>query len=554
MSISVRNKSNTSFYKRHSRRSSLLCHPVGLELLKHYDQLKKKGFDHELETNLVGELAKGLEPVIRGKETGISSKMVEVINNAWSQARGEHSSVAGENDEFVEGVLSQISTCGNPDAVVRLVGHCVQGENPKEAQLIIEVSVDGNGGEKKTGQAFDYACLTKDPCKTALLFTFHVDGREQPQNLKITQEAFIYVHNENEKERKMGFLWREIYEKGVKESDLDFLKKSCEGIVRCLECTLHNRDAEVITLTTQFPSKWKVASDNAVIRGDNEYVLKVFDNRHRPAFRRPDVWLKDDLPWIQNLNVETEFEFTESSDLAVLGRPETDKCKKRRRDEEYRYSSHTPYPKGSAVVIKYKYQHGTHYASKVSHFRDIAACISEMHSASIVHGDIRGFNMLHPYPEVADTKQKQSVKKSILIDYDLCGTPGKDVYPPGYSERVVDNAGERSGKATATMQFMDDWKDLRSVMVCYSVSMENWATLEEYKKASDEWTTLLDKVKDEGESSSPLPLLEEFIQNIGDATIEIFKGTKEQMEKLAIKGTGSPGKLQQEPRGSISIH
>ena len=62
MSISVRIKSNTSFYNRHGHLSSLLCHPLGLELLKHYDKLKKNGFDRELETNLVGDLAEGLDP------------------------------------------------------------------------------------------------------------------------------------------------------------------------------------------------------------------------------------------------------------------------------------------------------------------------------------------------------------------------------------------------------------------------------------------------------------------------------------------------------------
>ena len=100
----------------------------------------------------------------------------------------------------------------------------------EKVQLIIEVSVDKNGGEKKMGQAFDYyTSLVNDQSKTVLLFTFHVD--RQP-DLKITQEAFIYLHSENEEERKMGFLWREVYVQNDAESDFESLKSSCEGIVR----------------------------------------------------------------------------------------------------------------------------------------------------------------------------------------------------------------------------------------------------------------------------------------------------------------------------------
>jgi hypothetical protein len=75
------------------------------------------------------------------------------------------------------------------------------------------------------------------------------------------------------------------------------------------------------------------------------------------------------------------------------------------------------YPNGSGLVIRYPFINGTHFASKISHFQDIAQCISTMHDAGIVHGDIRGFNMLHPHPEPVPG----GMTKSCLIDLDLCG-------------------------------------------------------------------------------------------------------------------------------------
>ena len=369
---------------------------------------------------------------------------------------------------------------------------------PKQVQLIIEVSVDKNGGEKKMGQAFDYASLMKGQSKTALLFTFHVDRNEsggdsgRETDLKITQEAFLYLHSENEKERKMGFLWREVYEQQDAQSDLEFLKKSCEGLVRCLECAAHNRDAQVICSDIEYPSQWLVVSDNVVICED-EYVLKVFDNRFYPTHRRPDKWLNKEWPWIARLDVETEFYFEESSAIDSLGRPATSDRKRARGSDSQKshdsdspkFPSHTAYPRGSVLVIKYKHVKGTHYASRVSHFRDIADCISEMHAENTVHGDIRGFNMLHPYPPADNEEHKGGICKSLLIDFDLSGTPDRDRYPPGYQKNVRDNAYDRSGVAGQTMQKVDDWKDLGSVMAHYSIDPSAFGTTAEYIKAKE---------------------------------------------------------------------
>jgi tRNA A-37 threonylcarbamoyl transferase component Bud32 len=74
---------------------------------------------------------------------------------------------------------------------------------------------------------------------------------------------------------------------------------------------------------------------------------------------------------------------------------------------------------GSVRIIRYKFVNGTHIASKVSHFHSIANCIKEMHQTGFMHGDVRGFNMLHPHPQHVAGQPSAGIKKSLLIDFDL---------------------------------------------------------------------------------------------------------------------------------------
>jgi hypothetical protein len=67
--ISGWNSSDASFYRRHGRRASLLCHPVGLEVLKLYAKLKEEGIDDVVDLPLAESLAKNLQPVVRQRET-----------------------------------------------------------------------------------------------------------------------------------------------------------------------------------------------------------------------------------------------------------------------------------------------------------------------------------------------------------------------------------------------------------------------------------------------------------------------------------------------------
>eukprot|EP00980_Cylindrotheca_fusiformis_P026312 scaffold15807_cov124-Cylindrotheca_fusiformis.AAC.1 len=110
-------------------------------------------------------------------------------------------------------------------------------------------------------------------------------------------------------------------------------------------------------------------------------VYKTFDNSRRyPTYHRPNVWLRNDLDWIEDLNVESAFCFKESDNVDDLGRP----SKKEKNA-------------GSIlVVIKYDYADGSQFASNASHFLQIAKFVTSMHKAGIIHGEVRGFNVLHP--------------------------------------------------------------------------------------------------------------------------------------------------------------
>ena len=85
--------------------------------------------------------------------------------------------MTGEEEESVGGRLSQSITAGAPDTVIQMTPSGLSGkiEQQKLVKLIIEESVDKNGGEKKVGQAFDYSSLIDTPNETVLLFTLNVD-------------------------------------------------------------------------------------------------------------------------------------------------------------------------------------------------------------------------------------------------------------------------------------------------------------------------------------------------------------------------------------------
>ena len=545
VSISVRNNSNASYYYREGRRSSLLIHPHGLKLLENYKQEKNSPICPK-DTALSDAIASSLATVIRAKEVEISTSLRKVLKDSWADASGGKFYVTGEKEESVQGVLDHARASGDPDVVIRMLTPSEPSSNVEQKKLvmmIIEVSVDKSGGEKKIGQAFDYSCLIEHCNGTVLLLTLNVD-RTRAGGMKITQEAFIYLHSSEESERKMGFLWREVYEAGDK-TDLDLLKNSCGGIVRCLNCTECLRIIPSTANEAVPETQWNMVSDNVVVQ-DDKFVFKIFDNRFHPTFRKPNVWLEKRHRWIANLNVEKHLEFNESESLDVLGKP----TRKRERDSDP--PTNVAYPRGSVVVIKYKFVAGTHFASKVSHFQQVARCITSMHEADIVHGDIRGFNMLHPHP--SPNTVSDAITRSCLIDFDLCGKPGVDKYPPGYASKVDDNVFARSGKQCQSMEKFHDWRELSSVMAHYSIPLDSIATLQEFKDKQKAWETLVNllDVENVAKDADFAASIDTFIREDGDADIQLPNTLKRLWSNL-LKGTGSPNKKQQRSWGSATI-
>jgi len=533
-----------------------------MKVLKHYAGLKQNGENgpsssptssSEQNISISRHLHDTLRPIIADRETEISGRLRQEMKNVLEKKNCKVA-VTGEDDERVSGELSQQLVTGKPDIVLRMAGvDDSDDSNLKKATTIIEVSVDKNGGEKKCGQGCDYAALCSNPNETIIVLSLHFDRTQTDIDLKITQQAFLWVGNDDEKKRRFGFLWREVYQSSTlaKEGIDTDLKAACDGIVRSIDCAMYMNNLEKDDM------EWETMGDNVAIEG-RETVYKIFDNRFQPTFRKPDNWLgfqNEEYDWMEGFDISTELYFEESDKIETLGMP-TPKNKKRRRSGDPAPSS-VPYPQGSVRIIKYNYLHGTHYASKVSDFLAIAECISKMHKAGFVHGDVRGFNMLHPIRNTAqpvdpnDTQpagsnDTQSIKTSMIIDFDLCGRADDEgaLYPPGYSISVPENLNNRSGVENQRMKVEDDWKDLASAMGTYLISnstgqvMESWFALHSH----------IAKSKNESIPSA----IETFIGQHTDLEVMMIPIKKEEIENK-VRGTGSPNKQKQRPLGSIEI-
>jgi hypothetical protein len=288
------------------------------------------------------------------------------------------------------------------------------------------------------------------------------------------------------------------------QSDSTALKSTCKGFIRCLDCAKY-----LDTLTTSV--KWDNVSDNAAIE-DDKFVCKIFDNRFHPTYRKPDAWMRRD-PWIAPLKVDSDFFlFQESESVDKLGHPSR---KRERGDDDL--PNILAYPTGSVRIIKYSFVNGTHFASKVSHFQEIARCIKEMHNAGIIHGDVRGFNVLHPHP----TPVEGNIEKSLLIDFNLCGAPG-DKYPPGYSTTVTENKFTRRGTAKRDMKMCHDWYELASAMAPYNVGLPNDQPSQ--KAWSDLYLHFVSKADPDDNAEDFAGLIDRFIKSHGDLDIQVSPG------------------------------
>ena len=336
--ISGRNSSNDSFYDRDHRRSSLLAHPYGVEVLEKYMQDKTqanmKSYGHGIGQSLADKISKDLSQIIMdSKETVISAKLRESLQD-W--AKDMDYLLKGEGCEAVLGYLNKEKVKGQPDFVLRVEslsstdshaaaqgmigddGHAEKKKQEdsqkdrKKVAAIMGVSVDMNGGEKKMLQAFDYATLAKPTNTTMVLFTLHFDRTknegEVAKKLKVTEQAFLFVNHDSDEKNKVGFLWRECYEAVEASQIKDTVQHSCEGILRFLSGALHLTD-----LSKQH-KEYELISDNVAIDKDKKYVYKIFDNRFHPTQRKLANWIPQGgqgednekfYPWTGMLNVRT---------------------------------------------------------------------------------------------------------------------------------------------------------------------------------------------------------------------------------------------------------
>ena len=67
------------------------------------------------------------------------------------------------------------------------------------------------------------------------------------------------------------------------------------------------------------------------------------------------------------------------------------------------------------------------------------------------------------------------------------------------------------------------------------------------------WRSYRQLCYDISKDAQPVKLLKDFIGSHGDLAIAINIMKLEEMEDVNLKGTGSPNKLLQTPRGSISV-
>jgi hypothetical protein len=201
-----------------------------------------------------------------------------------------------------------------------------------------------------------------------------------------------------------------------------------------------------------------------------------------------------------------------------------------------------PYGKGAIVIIRYDYQDGIHVASKVSHFRDIAKIIETMHDSDFVHGDVRGFNMLHPHSE----ESLNGLKRSCLIDFDLARMNEKDKYSLGFSQTSPEILGDRIGKLGKCMKFQHDWVELGATMDEYQVKANDTGNSSQEGQKFQDFIAEIENVPE-----NPVECFNDFIVENGDLSLELPRSAAKIYNEME-KGTNSPNNDKQVARGLLS--
>eukprot|EP00980_Cylindrotheca_fusiformis_P020021 scaffold7106_cov121-Cylindrotheca_fusiformis.AAC.3 len=157
-------------------------------------------------------------------------------------------------------------------------------------------------------------------------------------------------------------------------------------------------------------------------------------------------------------------------------------------------------------------------------------------------------SMLHPHPDPKDGQ----IMLSRLIDFDLSGS-SQQVYPPGYKEHVKDNVMHRLGRPDQRLEKNHDCHDLGSAMAQYEIDIEHYSNIASFENAVKAWEALCKSVRGCQDGRGAANEIEGFIREHGgdrrDVSITVSPDLREDWEGMLARGTGSPNKLRQTPRG-----
>jgi hypothetical protein len=490
--------------KHRWQNASLLVHATGPKVLERYAQLKAeepKGSVVSKAQILMNEMP---EPIMTMNSAYIISSLSRLLKPYWH-----------ENIHFSMPLQTGID---QPENMLRFENHCST------------VGLMGVTNSMDKISLRNYASRLNTRDEATILFHLQYERPVGGIGVKITHTAEIFVDRGRYK-HEVGLLWRESYQANTCDDIDKTMYESFIGILHFLDCAKY--------LSEILPNHCVWNRINRAVAADDEYIYKIFDNRAHREERKLGNWLPSDptchYSWLDNLGVEEFLAYEETKGVkkflgdAVALRDYTAGYQgdtRARKEKEIRRIMGTPIecPHGSVVIIRCKYLRGTHEASKVSHFANIAEEIQKFHQQNMVHGDIRGFNMIHPYE--SENKRQNGVQRSCLIDFDLSGKHGEGRYPLGFNSRIDESDENRIGTPGGLLLKHHDWFELGAAMSMYSVS--RYATVETH----DAWLLLCNTYKyyygSKGTSTTrPDRDCKEFIEKFGDVSL-VFRGKKEE--------------------------
>lgn len=183
-------------------------------------------------------------------------------------------------------------------------------------------------------------------------------------------------------------------------------------------------------------------------------VLRAYDSRFRPSFRRPDMYfVKEINPGsviICRLDdsrgrVSQEIQPVVAPSAAEVNPICNVAVKKEKRNRLFALE-------GKVEIIETPFYPGKHYARSPQDFIPVVQFLQAMHKKDYVHGDIRCFNIIFG---------------KRLIDFDFGGKVNASValtYPEGYASVLLSRDGNRRGRAGEPITKLDDVYALTQVI------------------------------------------------------------------------------------------